>query len=97
MRQSASPVELVVQEYQQSRTLQAVAGRSLEDWAKDYATQQGWIVSPEQAAPSSKPSSSKAPPRSLASKPGSGGVGDKATGDAFEGVFSSTGLGLSKG
>ena len=71
-----SPVEFVVQEYQQSRTLQSLAGKSPEDFARDYAISQGWIVAqPEAVAPSQQqPSPSKTPPRSLASKPGNGGV-----------------------
>ena len=74
VRQSASPIEFVVQEYQQSRTLQTLAGRSFEDAAKDHAIAQGWIVSPDGAAapqPDLKPSSPK-PPRGLAKTPGSG-------------------------
>lgn len=71
-----SPVEFVVQEYQQSRTLQSLAGKSPEDFARDYAISQGWIVAqPEAVVPSQQqPSPSKTPPRSLASKPGNGGV-----------------------
>lgn len=71
-----SPVEFVVQEYQQSRTLQSLAGKSPEDFARDYAISQGWIVAqPEPGTvPSQQPSPSKTPPRSLASKPGNGGV-----------------------
>lgn len=74
---AASPVEFVVQEYQQSRTLQSLAGKSPEDFARDYAISQGWIVAqPEaSASPSQQPSPAKAPPRSLASTPGNGGVG----------------------
>jgi len=74
VRQSASPVEFVVQEYQQSRTLQTLAGRSFEDAARDHAIAQGWIVSPEvpsSAQPDLKPSSPK-PPRGLAKTPGTG-------------------------
>ena len=71
-----SPVEFVVQEYQQSRTLQSLAGKSPEDFARDYAISQGWIVAqPEPgSALQQQPSPSKTPPRSLASKPGNGGV-----------------------
>lgn len=71
-----SPVEFVVQEYQQSRTLQSLAGKSPEDFARDYAISQGWIVAqPEPGtALQQQPSPSKTPPRSLASKPGNGGV-----------------------
>lgn len=74
---AASPVEFVVQEYQQSRTLQSLAGKSPEDYARDYAISQGWIVAqPEaSASPSQQLSPAKAPPRSLASTPGNGGVG----------------------
>lgn len=73
---SSSPLELVVQEYQQSRTLQSLAGKSPEDFARDYAISQGWIVAqPEPGtALQQQPSPSKTPPRSLASKPGNGGV-----------------------
>lgn len=97
VRQSAAPVELVVQEYQRSLTLEALAGRSLEDYAQQHAVEKGWIVSPEPTAPSPKPSSPTPPPRSLASRPGSGGVGQTASGDGFGGVFSSTGMGLKRG
>lgn len=71
-----SPVEFVVQEYQQSRPLQSLAGKSPEDFARDYAISQGWIVAqPEPGtALQQQPSPSKTPPRSLASKPGNGGV-----------------------
>lgn len=98
VRSAASPVEFVVREFQQSKTLETIAGKTPEEFARDYAISQGWIVSPEAEGSSSlKPSPSKAPPRSLASKPGSGGVGTAPVGDAFDGIFSSTGLGLKKG
>lgn len=72
VRQSASPIEFVVQEFQQSRTLQTLAGRSFEDAARDHAIAQGWIVSPEAAvSPDMKPSS-PTPPRGLAKTPGTG-------------------------
>lgn len=77
VRNSASPVEFVVQEYQQSRTLQTIGGRSFDEAAKAYAIEQGWIVSPEaDAPPSPKPSPPK-PPRGLASTPGSGSAAPK--------------------
>lgn len=69
------PVGFVVQEYERSRTLQTLDGKSLEDFAKDYAAKQGWIVSePGAAAPILKPSSPVAP-KGLSSAPGKGGVG----------------------
>lgn len=75
--QSASPVEQIVQEYKQSKTLQTLAGRSFEEAAKDYAAAQGWIVSqPGETPPQQKPSSPKAP-RGLASIPGSGRAAPK--------------------
>lgn len=97
VRQSASPVELVVQEYQRSRTLETIGSQTPEEFARAYAEQQGWIVSPEsgQPAPKSKPSS-PLPPRSLASKPGSGGIGQAAKDDGFGEIFSSVGMGLKR-
>lgn len=77
VRNSASPVEFVVQEYQQSRTLQTIGGRSFDEAAKAYAIEQGWIVSPEaDAPPSPKPPTPK-PPRGLASTPGTGTAAPK--------------------
>lgn len=98
MRQSPTPVELVVKEYRQSRTLEVLGDKSAEDFAREYAEKQGWIVSQPGAdqPPSLKPSSPK-PPRSLASKPGSGGVSQTAQGDGFEGIFKPSGMGLMRG
>lgn len=88
------PVGLTIQKYQQSRTLESLAGKSLEDAHRDYAIAQGWIVSPESAAsPSLKPSASL-PPRGLARTPGSGSVAPVDTG--FDAVFSDKGMGLRK-
>lgn len=72
VQNQSSPVEYVVKEYQQSRTLETIAGRTFEEAAKDYATKQGWIVSPEASQPSAQQQSSSVPPRSLARMPGSG-------------------------
>lgn len=71
--QAASPVEFVVQEHQRSLTFQTLNGKSPEDYAREYAESQGWIVSQPQADTpvSQKPSSPKAP-RSLATVPGTG-------------------------
>lgn len=93
VRQSADPVGVLVNEYKQSRTLEAIAGRSFEDAARDYAEKQGWVVPQEPKAPN-KPSPS-APPRSLASRPGQGGT-NQTSGDPFEGIFSSDRMGLRK-
>lgn len=73
VRNHPSPVEYVVQEYQRSLTHQTLNGKSPEEFAKDYAVSQGWIVSqPQTEAPApQKPSLPKAP-RSLANVPGSG-------------------------
>lgn len=90
---SASPVEAVVQEYQQARTLETLAGRTFEEAARDWAEKQGLAVSPG-AKPSPKPSH-PTPPRSLASRPGQGGS-NQGSGDPFEGIFSSDKMGLSK-
>lgn len=96
VRQSDAPVELVVQEYQRSRTLETLSGKSLEDYAKDYAVQKGWIVAePGANMPPSPQPSTPTPPRSLASRPGSGGVGQVAKGDGFD-IFASNGMGLKK-
>jgi len=76
------PVGFVVQEYERSRTLQTLAGKSPEDFAREYAASQGWIVSEPGAAPAApilKPSS-PTPPKGLASAPGKGGVGQAPTG-----------------
>ncbi len=98
VRGHADPVGYVVQEYQRSLTLDKLAGRSFEDAARDHAVSMGWIVSPEGAAPSPQPKpSSPIPPRSLAGKPGSGGVGTVANNDGFGDVFSSSGMGLKRG
>ena len=73
VQSNASPVEYVVQEYQRSLTHQTLNGKSPEDFARDYAVSQGWIVSQPQAETPvpQKPSSPKAP-RSLANVPGAG-------------------------
>ena len=74
VKQAASPVEFVVSEYQQSRTLERLGGKSFEDAAQEYAKSQGWIVSPETpVSPSLEPSRPRAP-RGLSNAPGSGGV-----------------------
>jgi hypothetical protein len=76
------PVGRTLSEYQQSKTLETLAGRPFEDAAKDYAISQGWIVSEPgaaQAAPILKPSPPAAP-RGLASAPGKGGVGQAPQG-----------------
>jgi len=91
IRSSAAPVDLVVQEYQQSRALELLNGRSFEEAAREWAEKQGVTVSPG-ATPQPKPSS-PTPPRSLASRPGQGGV-NQNTADAFEGIFSSSSMGL---
>lgn len=73
VQNETSPVEYVVQKYQRSLTHQTLNGKSPEDFAKDYAVSQGWIVSqPQTETPASqKPSLPKAP-RSLATIPGTG-------------------------
>lgn len=73
VQNETSPVEYVVQKYQRSLTHQTLNGKSPEDFAKDYAVSQGWIVSQPQAETpaSQKPSLPKAP-RSLATIPGTG-------------------------
>lgn len=77
VRNSASPVEFVVQQFQQSRTLQTMGGRTFEEAAKAHAIEQGWIASPEaETPPSPKPPTPK-PPRGLASTPGSGSAAPK--------------------
>lgn len=91
VQNSADPVGLLVNEYKQSRTLEALAGRSFEEAAQDYAKQQGWIVSPGET-PSTK-QSPRTPPRSLASRPGQGGS-NQGGGDPFDGVFASGKMGL---
>lgn len=71
----SSPVEYVVQEYKRSQTLQAVGDKTPEEWAREYAVAQGWIVSqPGAEAPLQKPSS-PTPPKSLSQAPGNGGIG----------------------
>lgn len=90
------PVGFTLQEYQQSKTLETLAGRPFEDAAKEYAISQGWIVSEPGAATAAttqKPSQPK-PLKSLASAPGGGAP--KPTVDAFESVFNDKGLGLRK-
>ena len=74
------PVGFVVQEYERSRTLQTLAGKTPEDFAREYAASQGWIVSePGAQAPILKPSS-PTPPKGLATAPGKGGVGQAPSG-----------------
>ena len=72
----ASPVEFVVEEYKRSQTLQALNGKSLDDYIQEQAIAKGWIVSQPgaEAAPIQKPSS-PTPPKSLSQAPGSGGIG----------------------
>lgn len=77
VQSQSDPVGFVVQEYERSRTLQTLAGKSPEDFAREYAASQGWIVSEPGAAPAApilKPSSPVAP-KGLATAPGKGGVG----------------------
>lgn len=69
----ASPVEFVVEEYERSRTLQTLSGKSLEDYAKEYAASQGWIVSQQAGQPVIQKPTTPTPPRSLASAPNAGG------------------------
>jgi len=77
---NTDPVGFVVQEYERSRTLQTLAGKSPEDFAREYAASQGWIVSePGAPAPILKPSSPM-PPKGLATAPGKGGVGQAPSG-----------------
>lgn len=97
VRTSDDPVGLVVKEYQRSSTLERLGDKSLEDYVKEQAIEKGWIVSPDgrETVLNSKPSS-PTPPRSLASKPGSGGVGHTAQSDGFGEVFASTGMGLKR-
>ena len=75
VRNAASPVEHVVNEYQQSRTLERIGGKTFEEAASEYAKSQGWIVSPESqpASPSLEPSRPRVP-KGLSSAPGTGGV-----------------------
>lgn len=72
-----SPVEFVVQEYQRSQTLQALQGKSLDDYLQEQAVAKGWIVSQADGAvvPSQQKPSSPTPPKSLSRAPGNGGVG----------------------
>lgn len=82
VRSNDDPVGLVVQEYERSRTLQTLAGKTPEDFAREYAASQGWIVSEPgtaTAAPILKPSS-PTPPKGLATAPGKGGVGQAPSG-----------------
>lgn len=73
----SSPVEFVVQEYQRSQTLQALQGKSLDDYLQEQAVAKGWIVSQADgaSAPSQQKPSSPTPPKSLSRAPGNGGVG----------------------
>lgn len=73
----SSPVEFVVQEYQRSQTLQALQGKSLDDYLQEQAVAKGWIVSQADGAvvPSQQKPSSPTPPKSLSRAPGNGGVG----------------------
>lgn len=85
VQKEASPVEYVVQKYKRSLTHQTLGDKSPEDFAREYAVSQGWIVSQPQTETSvpQKPSSPKAP-RSLATIPGSG---SKAPANADWGEF----------
>lgn len=87
---SSSPVEFVVSQYQQSRTLKQLAGAPFEEAARAYAEKQGWIVSEQGEQPQPKPVSS--PPRSLAKVP-SAGASPKTNGADWD-IFSSNGMGL---
>lgn len=77
VQMQSSPVEFVVQEYQRSQTLQALQGKSLDDYLQEQAVAKGWIVSQADgaAAPSQQKPSSPTPPKSLSRAPGNGGVG----------------------
>lgn len=77
VQMQSSPVEFVVEEYKRSQTLQALGGKSLEDYIQEQAEAKGWIVSQQGDAGASsiqKPSSPK-PPKSLSQAPGNGGIG----------------------
>ena len=77
VQMQSSPVEFVVQEYQRSQTLQALQGKSLDDYLQEQAAAKGWIVSQADGAvaPSQQKPSSPTPPKSLSRAPGNGGVG----------------------
>jgi len=76
----SDPVGYVVQEYERSRTLQTLGAQTPEEFAREYAVKQGWIVSePGAPAPILKPSSPM-PPKGLATAPGKGGVGQAPQG-----------------
>lgn len=77
VQMQSSPVEFVVQEYKRSQTLQALEGKSLEDYLQEQAVAKGWIVSQADGAvvPSIQKPSSPTPPKSLSRAPGNGGVG----------------------
>lgn len=77
VQRQSSPVEFVVQEYQRSQTLQALQGKSLDDYLQEQAVAKGWIVSQADGAtvPSQQKPSSPTPPKSLSRAPGNGGVG----------------------
>lgn len=72
-KQQADPVGFVVSQYRQSQTLQALGDKSPEDFAREYAVSQGWIVSqpPAEGQAQQKPSAPKVP-KGLASVAGSG-------------------------
>ena len=77
VQMQSSPVEFVVQEYKRSQTLQALEGKSLDDYLQEQAVAKGWIVSQADGAvvPSIQKPSSPTPPKSLSRAPGNGGVG----------------------
>jgi hypothetical protein len=80
VQSQARPVQFVVEQYERSRTLQTLNGKTPEDFAREYAASQGWIVSePGAQAPILKPSSPM-PPKGLATAPGKGGVGQAPSG-----------------
>jgi len=82
------PVGFTLQEFKRSRTLEALGDKSPEDFAREYAVSQGWIVSqPGTEVPIQKPSPAARAPRGLSNAPGSGGVKQAPNADWSEVKF----------
>lgn len=67
VQNAPSPVEVVVEEYRRSLTHQTLGEKTPEEWAREYAVQQGWIVSEPQGQPAPAQPKPSSPPKTLAS------------------------------
>lgn len=77
----AHPVDWIVQQHRKDQLLSDIGG-NVDDWFTREAAKRGYVAAPSPIAVPTAPQQqvAPAPPRSLASAPGSGGVKDVPTG-----------------